>query len=236
MARITAFACSKGGSGKSTIVVNLGVAMSRLGKNVIILDADLMMANVGLMLGIEGQKITLHDVLSDEAPISKAIYRAPEGVKVVPGGVALEGVQRAKLDRLKSVVDWISKKYDYVFIDVPSGLDRDAITAIGLASDVILVVTPDISTLSNAIKTKLIAEKLNVKMTGIIVTRATGKAFDIPEKEISATLDLPVLAVIPEDPLLRHASALGEPVITRYPRSPSAQEFKKLALEFKEKP
>jgi septum site-determining protein MinD len=236
MVRVIAFGSSKGGCGKSTIVVNLGVAMARLGRKVVLLDADLMMSNLGLMLGLEGHKVTLHDVLAGEAKISKAICRAPEGVKVLPGGVALEGVQRAKLDRLKKVVPWLAKRFDYVFVDVPSGLDRDAITAMGLAREIVLIVTPDIASLSNAIKTKLIAERLNMDLIGTIVTRATGQSLEISENEITLTLDLPVLAVIPEDPALRQASALGEPVITRFPRSPSAREFKKLALEFKLKP
>jgi septum site-determining protein MinD len=233
MSNVVAFGSSKGGSGKTTVAVNLGVAMARLGRNVVILDADVMMANVGLMLGLEGQKVTLHDVLSGEAQISRAIYRAPEGVKVVPGGVVLEGIRKAKLERLKNVVQILQKKFEYVLIDVPSGLDRDAITAMSLATDMVLVVTPDIAALSNAIKTKLIAEKLGVKMIGVIITRAKGKDPDISEDQVTATLELPVLAVIPEDPALMHSSSIGEPVVTHNPKSPSAMEFKRLALNFK---
>jgi septum site-determining protein MinD len=236
MTRVIAFASSKGGSGKSTVVVNLGVAMARLGKKVVLVDADLMMSNLGLLLGLEGHKVTLHDVLAGEAKIQKAVCRAQEGVKVLSGGVALEGIQRAKLDHLKKVVGWLAKRFDYVFLDAPSGLDRDAITAMSLANELVMVVTPDIASLSNAIKTKLISERLNVPVTGVIVTRSTGKGLEIAENEIIMTLDLPVLAVIPEDPALRQASAMGEPVVTRVPRSPSAMEFKKLALEFKIKP
>lgn len=236
MVRVIAFASSKGGTGKSTVMVNLGVAMARLGRKAVLLDADLMMSNVSLLLGLEEHKVTLHDVLAGEGKISKAVTRAPEGVSVVPGGVALEGIQRAKLDLLKNVVQWLAKKFDYVFIDVPSGLDRDAITAMGLAKEVVMVVTPDIISLSNAIKTKLIADRLNMKIIGVIVTRSTGKGYEISETEISSTLDLPVISVIPEDPALRQATALGEPVVTRVPRSPSAKEFKRLALEFKIRP
>jgi septum site-determining protein MinD len=233
MTHVIAFGTSKGGSGKTSVTVNLGVAMARLGRNVVILDADVMMANLGLMLGLEGQKVTLHDVLAEEAPISKAIYRAPEGLKVVPGGVVLEGVRKAKLERLKNVVQFLKKKFEYVLIDVPSGLDKDAATAMSLATEIVLVVTPDIAALSNAIKTKLIAEKLGVKPIGAIITRATGKDSDIPRDHVSSTLDLPVLATIPEDPALRHAASIGEPVVTHRPKSPSAMEFKKLALTFK---
>lgn len=229
MARIIVFASSKGGTGKTTVVANLGVAMAQLGENVVLLDADIMMANLGLMLGLEEREITLHDVLAGGAKLSRAISSGPEGVKVVPSGISLEGIQRARLERLKKVVSELAKKFKFLLIDAPSGLDRDAIVALTMAEEMIIVVTPDIVSLSNAFKTKLIAERLNVKPIGTVITRATGRAVDIPSEGIKSTLELPVLATIPEDPELRRSVALGEPVVTYRPKSPSARGFKKLA-------
>ncbi len=232
MARKIVFASSKGGTGKTTVVANLGVAMAQLGQKVVLLDADIMMANLGLMLGLEEQKTTLHDVLAGGAKLSEAISDGPEGVKVVPAGISLEGIQRAKLERLKKVVNDLAKKFKFILIDSPLGLDRDAITAMTTAEEAVIVVTPDIISLSNAFKTKLIAERLNVRPIGAIVTRATGKDVDIPTEGIKSTLELSVLATIPEDPEMRRAVALGEPVVTHSPKSPSAKKFKKLAAAF----
>ena len=229
MARIITFASSKGGTGKTSVVANLGVAMARLGQKVVLLDADITMANLGLILGLEERKMTLHEVLAGEAKLSKAIYEGPEGVKVVPSGISLNGIQRARLERLRKVVTELARKSKFLLIDAPSGLDRDTITALTVAQEVILVVTPDIASLSNALKTKIITERLGVKLTGVIVTRATGRHVDIPSEEISSTLDLPVLAIIPEDSEVRRSAAFGEPVITYRSRSRAAQEFKKLA-------
>jgi septum site-determining protein MinD len=103
MACIIVFASSKGGTGKTTVVANLGVAMAQLGQKVVSLDADLMMANLGLMLGVEEPKATLHDVLAEDAKLSDAIFSGPEGVKIVPSGISLEWIQRAKLDGLKKL-------------------------------------------------------------------------------------------------------------------------------------
>lgn len=233
MSHTIVFASSKGGTGKTTVVANLGVAMAQLGRKVVLLDADVMMANLGFMLGLEEQKITLHDVLAGEASLSKAISRGPGGVRVVPAGVSLEGVQRARLERLRKVVNELAKKFNFVLIDAPSGLDRDAIAALSVAQEMVLVVTPDIASISNALKTKLIAERLNVKPIGVIVTGASRKDVDMPNDSIESTLELPVLATIPEDPELRHSVALGELVVARSPKSPSAREFKRLATEFK---
>ena len=204
--------------------------MARLGQDVMLLDADLTMANLGLMLGLEGREITLHDVLAGEAKISKAIYRGPEGVKVVPCGMSLDGIQKARLERLKKVVIELAKKTKFLLIDVPSGLDRDAITALTLAPETILITNPDILSLSNTLKTKIVAERLGVKPIGVIINRATGKDFDMSSDEIKSVLELPVLGTIPEDREVRRATALGEPVVTHGPKSPSAQEFKRLAV------
>jgi len=93
----------------------------------------------------------------------------------------------------------------------------------------VLVVTPDIASLSNAFKTKLIAERLNVEPLGVVVTRITGKDFEIPTEKINSTMELPVLASIPEDPAVRRSVALGEPVVIHNPKSKAAKEMKKLA-------
>jgi len=229
MTRIITFASSKGGTGKTSVVVNLGVAMAQLGQKVVLLDADITMANLALMLGLEGQKTTLHDVLAGEARLSKAIYDGPQGVRVVPSGISLNGIRRARLERLRKVVAGLARKSKFVLIDAPSGLDRDAIVALTMAQEVILVVTPDISSLSNALKTKMVAERLGVKLTGVIVNRATGRRVDISPVNIASTLELPVLATIPEDSEVRHSAAFGEPVVTYRSHSPATHEFKRLA-------
>jgi len=230
MARIITFASSKGGTGKTLVVANLGVAMAQLGQEVVLLDADITMANLAFILGLGGQKTTLHEVLAGEAKLSKAIYNGPQGVRVVPSGISLNGVQRVRLDRLKNVVEELARNFKFLLIDAPSGLGRDAIVALTMAQEAVLVVTPDIAALSNALRTKIVAERFGVKPTGVIVTQATGKRVDIPGDEIASTLELPVLATIPEDPEVRRSVASGEPVVTYRSRSPAAREFKRLAL------
>jgi len=229
MGRIITFASGKGGTGKTLVVANIGVAMAQLKQKVVLLDADIMMANLGLLLGLGGQKTTLHEVLAGKARLSKAIYNGPQGVKVVPSGIPLDGVQQVKFERLKGVVDELASKYKFLLIDAPSGLDRDAITPLTMAQEIVLVVTPDIASLSNALKTKIVAERFGVKPLGVIVTRATSKRLDIPGDEIASTLELPVLATIPEDPEVRRSAALREPVVTYRSKSPAAREFAKLA-------
>jgi septum site-determining protein MinD len=196
MARIITFASGKGGTGKTTAVANLGTAMALLGKRVTILDADVTMANLGMMFGLEEQGITLHDVLAGGASVDQATYEGPAGVKVVPSSISLEGVRRAKLEHLKLAVSELVKRTNILLIDSPAGLDLDAITALTLGQELVLVVTPDIASLSDALKTKIISENLGVKPLGIIVTRTSDKRVDLPINQIESVLDLRVLSVI----------------------------------------
>jgi septum site-determining protein MinD len=231
MTRIITFASGKGGTGKTTAVANLGTAMAQLGKKVTILDADVTMANLGMMFGLDEQEITLHDVLSGGASIDKATYEGPAGVRVVPSSTSLEGVRRAKLEHLKGAVSELVKRTDILLIDSPAGLDLDAITALTLGQELILVVTPDIASLSDALKTKIISENLGVKPLGIVVTRASDKSVDLPIDQIESVLDLRVLSIIPEDPDVGRSIALRKPLVISEPDSPAAQAFIKLAAD-----
>lgn len=232
MTHIITFASGKGGVGKTTLVANMGTAIAQLGKRIVVLDADITMANLGVMFGLEDRKITLHDVLAGEANIFQAIYKGPAGVRVVPSSVSLDGLRKTKFDRLKKAVAKLAKRADIIFIDSPAGLDRDAIAALAVGEKAILVVTPDIASLSDGLKTKIITENLGAKPIGVVITRAADKRVDIPEGKIASVLDLPVLAVIPEDPEVGRSAASSEPVVIYKPKSPAARAFTKLAAGF----
>jgi len=157
------------------------------------------------------------------------VYNGPAGLKIVPCGMSLDGIRRVKLERLKKVVTALAPGVDIMLIDSASGLDHDAITALSAAQEAILVVTPNFTAVAEATKIKVVAERLSVKPVGVVINRATGERTDLSRNEIVAVLDLPVLGIIPEDAEVRRAAALGEPVVTRSPKSPATKAFKELA-------
>ncbi len=106
----------------------MGAAAARLGKRIAIVDADMPMANLGLVLGLERPKVTLHEVLAGEADLSSAIYPGPEGMEIVPSGMSLEMLRKVKLSKMEEVVKVLARGKDAVLIDSPSGLGRDAIS------------------------------------------------------------------------------------------------------------
>jgi len=229
MARIIVFASGKGGTGKTTVVANLGTALAQLGKKTIALDADVTMANLGLILGLEGKKITLHEVLSGKKKAKQAVYNGPAGLKVVPCGMSLNGVQKVKLERLKKAVLGLAANADFLLVDSPSGMGHDSITALAVAQEAIFVVTPNFASVLEAMKIKRVVERLHTKSPELIINRASGERTDLPQNEIESILELSVLGVIPEDIKVKNAIALGEAVVMRSPKAPATKAFKKLA-------
>jgi septum site-determining protein MinD len=227
MGRIIAFLSGKGGTGKSTVVCNLGAALAAMGKHTMIVDTDLTMADVGLMLGLHDKKVTLHEVLAGKAKPEKAVYQSFYDLRVVPCGLSLAGVESIRLDRVRDVIKKLAKNQDFVLLDCPSGFGEDTLASLRAAEEAVLVLNPDFASVSNALNTKTIAQQLGLKVRGAILNRVQRGA--LPTRRVALTLGLPILAEIPEDPEIPRATAVGEPVLVFAPRSRSSRAFKKLA-------
>ena len=143
MVRVFTLASGKGGTGKTTVTVNLGTSLAQFGKRSLIMDADIGMANLGLLIGLENVPVTLHEVLADKADIRDAVYEGPGGVLVVPSGISLQGFQQANPDKLRDVLKDLVDQCDYLLIDAPAGISRDGVIPLSVADEVILVVNPE---------------------------------------------------------------------------------------------
>ena len=158
-----------------------------------------------LVLGMEGKSVTLHDVLAASQHRS-AIYDGPEGVKIVPAAY-LRGFANVKLERLEEVLSHLIEDADILLIDAPAGLEKDAIAALAAAEELLLVTTPEIPSISDVLKTKIIADKLDVKIIGVVVNREQHDKTFLTVDEIETILEVPVIAVIPEDPEISRSAA-----------------------------
>ena len=224
-------ASGKGGAGKTTISANLGVALAQLGKKVIILDSDIEMANLELHMGLEGMKTTLQNVLSGEAPVTDAIYEGQEGVKIIPAGVSLDGLRKADPDRLEEILEEVLTLTEILIIDAPPGLGKSAISALAAGQELLLVVNPEISSMSDALKTKIVARKLGSNILGAVLNKIGERNTDLTIQEVETILECQVLGAIPDDPEAKKSTAFGIPVVIRVPDSPSAVAIKKLAAD-----
>ncbi len=119
------------------------------GADVVVVDGDIGMANLGAALGIDAPANTLHDVLSGTATPSAATYEGPDGVYVVPGETALSAYAEADPGELQSVIN-VHSQADYVLIDVGAGISHETSLPLSLADEVLLVSRPRSPTASRS--------------------------------------------------------------------------------------
>ncbi len=231
MTRIIAVASGKGGVGKTVITANLGVAMALAGKKVIMVDADLDMANLELVLGMHGRPITLQDVLNGEARIEDAIYDAPGGAKFVPAGVPVRQFKRVDPEKLAKTIAELSAYGDIILLDVPAGIGRDVIACFAAAKEVLIVSMPEVTSATDAYKTKLLAEKMGAKVIGLVINFWRKEKPGMKPEEIADLLETQILAQIPHDEEFRRLSQKSKLVVLEKKDNPAAAAILSLAAK-----
>ena len=154
-ARVTAVTSGKGGVGKTFIAANLGAALARTGAKVLVLDADLGLANLDLMLNLSA-RLTLHDVFTGQATLDEAIWPAPGGISALLAGSGMLEYSRLTpelCDKLLAVLSQVRQRFDHVILDTGAGLSDVVLFTVGLADEVLIVVTPEPSSLADAYAT-----------------------------------------------------------------------------------
>ncbi len=229
MTRVITIASGKGGVGKTTISANLSIALSILGWDVLVMDMDLNMANLELILGLEGKPVTLQEVLSGKEDIYDAIYVGPGGVKIIPAGLSLNNLKYIKRERLEDVFNSLIGDVEILLVDSPAGLERDALDAMSLADEIILVTTSEVTSVSDTLKTKLVADKMGIDIIGVVINRKKSNNEFLNTKEIEAILEVPIISIIPENPKLISCFASGQPLMIKEPESKTSNCFNQLA-------
>lgn len=210
-------------------MANLGIALASLGKETIIIDGSLTTPDLALLFKLEKAVYTLNDILAGEATLTDVLYSGPKKVKVLPAAVTLEQIGKAHPERLPGVIRQMPEKTDFVLIDVPCGLRRETIAALRAGSEVLLVATPEMTSISDAMKTRLVAEFLALAPIGLVLNRVRKEEFELSRDEIQKIMNVAVLAEIPEDEKVRQALKVGKPLLELSPNSPAARAIKGLA-------
>lgn len=231
MARVIAVASGKGGTGKTTITANLGIALAKLGQKVLLIDADVAMANLSLILGMQSSPITLHDVLLGEAQVHDAIYDGPEGVRFIPSGLSLDNYKRVDSERLSGIVSQLTEEYDFILLDVAAGIEKNVLSALSASQETLMVTMPTSPAIADALKTKIVAQRLGSKVIGVVINFVMNEKGEITKNEISSMLELPVYGNVPFDPEVRKSFMQEKvaPVIVRKPDCPASEEISKIA-------
>lgn len=224
-------ASGKGGVGKTMLAANLGLALSTHVKDVTILDADLEMSNLEFFLGTEDRRPTLHDVLKGEAEVAEAKHQIYPGINIIPAGINLDKFGDVDPQGLLPVFEELLKSTDVLIIDSPAGLGGDAVVALASAHLALLVITHDLPSISGALKTKIIANRMGTQVIGVVVNMTTTDVTEMAIDEMESFLGTEVIALIPKDPKVRYSLLHSLPFFLNFKSTPVAIEIERLASD-----
>ncbi|PSP59601.1 septum site-determining protein MinD, partial [Halobacteriales archaeon QH_7_66_37] len=131
-AYVCTIAGGKGGVGRTTTAINLGVVFEEGGYDTVLVDADLGMTNVGKMLAVESDE-TLHDVLGGNAAVSDALTDTEHGLSVIAGDGDLEAYANADPANLRGVIETLRESFDVVLVDTSPKISHEMAVPVGLA-------------------------------------------------------------------------------------------------------
>lgn len=226
--RLLAIASGKGGVGKTTISVNLGAALSELGNRVIIIDLDLAMPNLDIITGLKNQPVGLIDVVGGRLELDKVVYTGPLGTKVIPSGIILEGYSKENIDKIKKILKEFPLKSDYVILDMPPG--REAVEILNDKIEALLVINPDKVSILDAINMKVLLENKGVIIIGAVLNKGNQKD-DKWIDEIEKVLETRVIAVIPENEVVKKCLENEESFVASVRNSKPSKKIIELANE-----
>lgn len=232
MTKTIVITSGKGGVGKSNISVNLAAELARRQYRTCLLDADLGLANVNILLGIHPEN-TLDDVILRGVPLAEIIVPTEHGVDVVPGSSGVETMANLEPAQLSGLVEGFGglSRYDYFLIDTSSGISRGVISFCLAASETVLVLTAEATSLADAYAVLKVLSLNNYRGTvKVLVNKCAGisqakKTYlhfkSVADKHLRIEV-APGGAVL-FDPLLGKAVSLQQPVTTLFPDSVFAQ-------------
>ncbi|MBU0996286.1 MAG: AAA family ATPase [Proteobacteria bacterium] len=237
MTRIITITSGKGGVGKTNISVNLSLHLARMGYSVCLFDADFGLANVNLLLKLYPEH-NLKDVILNDMELSEIIIRNFQGIDIIPGSSGVEEMANLKPEQIARLINAFSKidTYDYFIIDTAAGISRDVISFCLASSEILLVITPDPTSITDAYALlKILA--LNGYKDPVMVTvnqspnmskakTALSKLAITVKKFLSLKL-LPV-GVIGRDSAVTEAVEAQKPFLSLSPHSQASKSIKKL--------
>lgn len=221
----------KGGVGKTTVTSNLASALAReYNRVVMVLDTNTYSSHIRLHFGVyEDVPFTLHDIVKKKEYGDYVYSHGPAGVELIPTSATVKNVGVKKLNAL--VHKLANSKYDYVIIDCAPGFGKDVKTAIKACDELLIVTTPNIPDVEDAMKIIELLKIMKKKIKGFVLNRAKEERYELTPEQVEETLGVPMLAVIPEDDKVPESIAAGVPVITYAKYSDASIEIKKLAAK-----
>jgi len=249
-ARVLAITSGKGGVGKTFLAANLAAALARRGERVLVLDADLGLANLDVVLNLH-PKVTLHDVFTGKVPLADAILPAPCGFSVLLAGSGL--VEYSRLtpevrEKLVQILETVTPRFDHILIDTGAGISDVVLYAVSLADAVLVISTPEPTSMTDAYAMiKVLATRQQRRAIRLVVNQVgrvgDGRAIRnqlqlVVDKFVapqlapeSGSLKLDLIGEVPDDPAVRAAVVKRKLLLAIQPGCAAAQAIEAIATK-----
>jgi len=243
--RVISITSGKGGVGKTSIVINLAYCLARLGKRVLILDADLNLANVDILLALT-PKYNLHHVFTGDKKLKDILMEGPGGIRILPassGIMELGELSEEQKIFFLSEMDTLSQTTDIMLIDTGAGLNNNVIYFTLAAQERIVVLNPEPTSLTDAYAMiKVLATRHDVKKIRVLVNScrsqkealAVFRQLSLVADRFLDTVALDFLGHIPLDSSLPRAIRSQQLVTETTPDSPASKKINNLAQQITE--
>jgi flagellar biosynthesis protein FlhG len=238
-AKVITVTSGKGGVGKTNITINLGIALSELGLRVVIIDADFGLANIDVLFGI-ASKFSLVDVINDEKNILEVLSEGPKKIKFISGGSGVEELvklEKPQLDRFVTNIALLDEIADIILIDTGAGLSDNVMSFVMAADEVLLVTTPEPTSITDAYALiKMVSNRDKKKTIKVIVNRAenVNEAYNILNKlsmvaDRFLSLKLLLLGYILQEDAVIKAVKMQQPFSISFPKSQATKSIKEIS-------
>ncbi|MGF1493988.1 MAG: septum site-determining protein MinD [Microcoleaceae cyanobacterium] len=219
MSRVIVVTSGKGGVGKTTSTANMGMALAKQGRQVMMIDADVGLSNLDLLLGLENRVVyTTQDIFSGACQIEQAFVKD----KRQPGMTLLPAARNHVKDaitpeRMKDLVKAIESRFDYILIDCPAGIEQGFQNAIAPAREAIIVTTPEISAVRDADRVIGLLEANDIKRIRLLVNRVRPGMVQannmMSVQDVEEILAIPLVGIVPDDEEIIISSNQGQPLV-----------------------
>jgi flagellar biosynthesis protein FlhG len=238
-AKVITITSGKGGVGKTHTTVNLGLALSKMGKRVLLLDGDLGLANINILLGFKAAK-TLHQVIDGSAALKEVIVHDPSGLDIIPaasGIPELTSLSEAERLGLVDAFDDLADSYDFVLVDTAAGIGDNVIYFNVAAESILVVIGPEPTSITDAYALiKVLATRSGRREFDVVVNRTqAGSDGRTTFQQLAQATDrflnvsLKYLGSIANDESVTQAVVQQRPFLQLFPSSKASLDINKLA-------